>query len=65
MRIKMRRYRFLTGPDDRSFCDRVTEALNDGWELFGDPQLTFDSTKGRVICGQAIIREEPDNLKTL
>ena len=55
----MRRYRFLTGPDDRSFCDRVTEAINEGWELFGDPQLTFDAVKGRVICGQAIIREEP------
>ena len=57
----MRRYRFLTGPDDRSFCDRVTEAINEGWELFGDPQLTFDAVKGHVICGQAIIREEPEN----
>ncbi|MGH1502166.1 MAG: DUF1737 domain-containing protein, partial [Acidimicrobiales bacterium] len=27
------RYRFLTGPDDSSFCDRVTEALNEGYEL--------------------------------
>jgi len=61
MRVNMRRYRFLTGPDDRSFCDRVTEAINEGWELFGDPQLTFDAVKGRVICGQAIIREEPEN----
>jgi hypothetical protein len=57
----MRRYRFLTGPDDRSFCDKVTEAINEGWELFGDPQLTFDAVKGRVICGQAIIREEAEN----
>ena len=54
----MRRYRFITGPDDRSFCDRITEALNDGWELYGDPSLTFDAAKGRVICGQAIVREE-------
>ena len=57
----MRRYRFLTGPDDRSFCDRVTEAINEGWELFGDPQLTFDAVKGRVIFGQAIIRDESEN----
>ena len=55
----MRRYRMLTGPDDRGFCDRVTEALNDGWELYGAPQLTFDASKGRVICGQAVVREEP------
>ncbi len=54
----MRRYRLLTGPDERSFCDRITEALNDGWELYGDPQLTYDATKGRVICGQAVIRED-------
>ena len=56
----MRRYRMLTGPDDRSFCDRVTEALKDGYELYGDPQLTYDAAKGRVICGQAVVREEPD-----
>lgn len=55
----MRRYRMLTGTDDRAFCDRVTEALNEGWELYGDPQLTFDPLKGRVICGQAVTREEP------
>lgn len=56
----MRRYRFLTGPDDRAFCDRVTEALNDGWELYGSPAVTFDPVKGRVISGQAIVREEAD-----
>ena len=60
----MRRYRFLTGPDDRSFCDRITEALNEGWELHSAPSLTFDPTKGRVICGQAITREEPDTAET-
>jgi len=49
----------LTGPDDRGFCERVTEALNEGWELYGEPQLTYDAAKGRVICGQAVVREEP------
>lgn len=56
----MRRYRFLTGPDDRTFCDRITEALNDGWELYGSPSLTVDATKQRVICGQAIVKEEDE-----
>lgn len=54
------RYRFLTGPDDSSFCDRVTEALNDGYELHGSPALTFDTETGRVVCGQAVVRAEPD-----
>ena len=24
-------YRFLTGPDDAAFCQRVSDALRDGW----------------------------------
>lgn len=50
-------YRYLTGPDDQSFCHRVTEALSKGWLLYGSPTLTFDATKGRVICGQAITKD--------
>ncbi|QEL25506.1 DUF1737 domain-containing protein [Bosea sp. F3-2] len=50
-------YRYLTGPDDASFCHRVNEALSRGWSLFGQPTLTFDPTQGRVICGQAIIKD--------
>ncbi|MBL8836287.1 MAG: DUF1737 domain-containing protein [Alphaproteobacteria bacterium] len=50
-------YRYLTGPDDAAFCHRVTEALNKGWQLYGSPTLTFDPVKGRVICGQAIVKE--------
>ncbi|MGO7426178.1 DUF1737 domain-containing protein, partial [Rhizobium ruizarguesonis] len=29
----MKLYRFLTGPDDASFCHKVTAALNKGWAL--------------------------------
>ena len=50
-------YRFLTGPDDDSFCHRVSKALSEGWFLYGSPSLTFDPVKGRVISGQAITRE--------
>jgi len=50
-------YRCLTGPDDASFCHRVSEALSLGWSLYGQPTLTFDAVKGRVICGQAIIKD--------
>ena len=35
----MKLYRYLTGPDDASFCRRVTEALQNGWELYGNPTL--------------------------
>ena len=36
----MKYYRFLTGDDDSKFCHKVTEALSNGWELYGSPQLS-------------------------
>ena len=30
-------YRYLTGKDDAAFCHRVTQALNNGWQLYGQP----------------------------
>ena len=53
-------YRLITGPDDASFCHRVTEALSRGWMLYGAPTLTFDTAKGAVVCGQAITKEVQD-----
>ena len=46
--------------DDATFCHRVSEALSKGWLLYGSPTLTFDATKGRVICGQAITKDVED-----
>ncbi|MGH1506113.1 MAG: DUF1737 domain-containing protein, partial [Acidimicrobiales bacterium] len=34
--------------------------LNEGYELHGSPALTFDTETGRVVCGQAVVRAEPD-----
>ena len=53
-------YRYLTGPDDATFCHRVTEALSKGWTLYGSPTLTFDPSQNRVTCGQAIIKQAED-----
>jgi hypothetical protein len=52
-------YRYLTGPDDDSFCHRVTAELNKGWQLYGQPALTYDQERKRVICGQVITKEVP------
>ncbi|WP_342642507.1 DUF1737 domain-containing protein [Rhodoligotrophos ferricapiens] len=46
-------YRLLTGPDDRSFCEKVSKALDEGYVLFGSPSITFDGQ--RVVCAQAVI----------
>jgi hypothetical protein len=53
----MKAYRYLTGKDDAAFCHRVTEALSRGWQLYGNPTLTYDEKLGEVICGQAITKD--------
>jgi hypothetical protein len=53
----MKLYRLLTGPDDASFCHRVSETLSQEWELYGPPALAYDPEQRRVICGQAIVKE--------
>ena len=47
------RYRLLTGVDDRSFCERISAALDDGYTLHGSPAVTFDGE--RVIVAQALV----------
>ena len=45
-------YRLLTGPDDRSFCERVSAALADGYELHG-VAVPSPSTASGVVVAQA------------
>ena len=52
----MKLYSFLTGPDDETFCKRVCEKLNNGWELYGSPLLTCNGET--TIAGQAVVKEE-------
>lgn len=49
-------YRFLTGPDDSSFCHKISNALNDGWELYGNPCYVTDPNSGKLQCGQAVTK---------
>ncbi|MBW0275592.1 hypothetical protein ATM97_29770 [Nocardia sp. MH4] len=46
-------YRVLTGPDDETFCRRVSAALALGYELHEGPAVTFDGTN--VIVAQAVV----------
>ena len=48
-------YRCLTGNDDRAFCDRVSEALEQGWRLHGSPSLAFDSVSGQMKVAQVVL----------
>ena len=60
---KIIEYKLLTGPDNSEFCDRVTEFLNNGWELYGSPIMNTEHTslnKIDRIVGQAVIRSESE-----
>lgn len=54
----MKVYRLITGKDDVNFCARVTKALNDGYELYGLPTMTFNGTD--VIVGQAVMKDQTE-----
>jgi hypothetical protein len=47
------KYRLLTGQDDKSFCERVSKALGDGYELYGSPSITFNGQ--HCVVAQAIM----------
>ena len=49
-------YRLITGPDDASFCHRVSEALSNGWRLHGPPVYAADG-HGGMRCAQAVTKE--------
>jgi len=53
----MRAYRFLTADDTSAFCHKVTEALAQGWELYGDPVYAHDATAGVMRFGQAVTKQ--------
>ena len=52
------RYRVLTGPDTVEFCARVSLALDEGYELFGSPALSYDSDAETAIVAQALVLPE-------
>lgn len=46
-------YRLISGPDNREFCERISNALAEGYVLHGSPAATFNGTS--VIVAQAIV----------
>ena len=56
-------YRLLTGKDDRAFCERVSEALEQGWRLYGSPTLAWDQESDCMKAAQAVVWHEADAVK--
>ncbi|MGH3728396.1 MAG: DUF1737 domain-containing protein [Micromonosporaceae bacterium] len=47
------RYRLITGLDDSEFCQRVSQLLDEGYELYGSPAITYNGS--RAIVAQALV----------
>lgn len=59
----MKGYRFITEDETVEFCQRITEALSKGWQLYGEPKMVFDHKRQTIRCGQAIIKESKKKYK--
>lgn len=54
-------YRLITGKDDSSFCERVSKLIDEGYELYGSPAVTFNGKD--VIAAQALVISEKKEKK--
>lgn len=54
-KAKPKNYVLLTGRDDAAFCQRVSDRMDEGYELYGSPSITFNSLFGRAVVAQALV----------
>ena len=50
-----KKYILLTGRDDSVFCQRVSDRMDAGYELYGSPSITFNIFKGYPVVAQALV----------
>ncbi|MFM1956966.1 MAG: hypothetical protein RLZ41_365 [Actinomycetota bacterium] len=61
---KKKNYVLLTGRDDAAFCQRVSDRMEEGYELYGSPSITFNSWWGRPVVAQALVLKKKPVRKT-
>jgi hypothetical protein len=54
-KTKPKNYILLTGRDDAAFCQRVSDRMDAGYELYGSPSITFNIFKGYPVVAQALV----------
>ncbi len=62
---KKKKYVLLTGKDDAAFCQRVSDRMEDGYELYGSPSITFNIFKRHPIVAQALVLKQKPARKPL
>ena len=50
------RYKLITGKDNNDFCERITQLLSEGYELYGSPALSFNGE--HMVVAQAVVKAE-------
>jgi len=53
---KKLKYRLITGKDDASFCERISKLIEEGYNLYGSPSVTYNGKD--VIAAQAVVLPE-------
>ena len=56
------RYSLLTGIDDSAFCARVSAKLDEGYELYGSPSITFNG-KNNIVAQAVVLKKLPKKSK--
>ena len=49
-------YRLITGKDDSTFCTRISKLLDEGYELYGSPAITYNGE--HAVAAQALVLKE-------
>jgi hypothetical protein len=57
-----KRYKLLTGIDDSAFCQKVSDHLDAGYELYGSPSIT--SKGSQIWAAQAVVRKHKPKSKS-
>lgn len=60
---KQKNYILLTGRDDAAFCQRVSDRMDEGYELYGSPSITFNIFKGYPVVAQALVLKKKTTKK--
>jgi hypothetical protein len=51
------KYKLVTGIDDSDFCKRISALLNNGYNLYGSPSITFNG-KNNIVAQAVILKDE-------
>jgi hypothetical protein len=59
MRVRVKEYKVVFNVEGQPFDELVTECLNDGWELYGNPWAHQEAGNPIVTLYQGIHRDIP------